>query len=241
MVLPAQIAILEEAEDMFADTPDGKPPDDRRVSEAMLKLVDVAEQLVHGQAELRSDVTDLKAGQAELRADVKELQKGQAALRATVDRLDGNVGDLRGVRYEKQFRDRLPILIQQACRENRFPQPEDIVLEWDDNRRGNHRAWAKLVDELKIDPNSRLHDCDFLFRIEWPPRTRLPDLWLAGAISTTIDKDLLTKIAGHRHDLEAANEVRTLAVGAGFTKGVRAQGGPAAVAAAGAHWVSTLR
>ena len=213
---------------MFNEQPDGKPPDDRRVADAMLKLLDVTEQLVHGQADLRADVGELKAGQEALRADVGELKAGQK-------RLEGSVGDLRGEKYETKFREDLPVQIRQVCRVADLPQPETIVLRWDDSRRGDERTWHTLADELGIDPYSRLRDCDFLYVVKWQA---LPRLWLAGEVSITIDDDLLLKVAGHRRDLKAAdNEARTLAVGAGFPEAFISRNGPDAVAATGAQWV----
>ena len=143
--------------------------------------------------------------------------------------------DLRGEKYKTKFREDLPVQIRQVCRVADLPQPETIVLRWDDSRRGDEHTWHTLADELGIDPYSRLRDCDFLYVVKWQA---LPRLWLAGEVSITIDDDLLLKVAGHRRDLEAAdNEARTLAVGAGFTEAFTSRNGPDAVAETGAQWV----
>ncbi len=137
-------------------------------------------------------------------------------------------------RYEDKARVRLPDLFYQACREGQHPIPRTITLVRTDRPGEGQPDWNALHQSLGVDFNSTLRDCDFLYEIEWPAEAGLPNLWLAGEISITIDTNVLEKAAGHWRDLEAADkEVRTLVVGTGeFTDKVETRGGPDAVAAA---------
>ena len=97
---PSQAAALADIREEFVanapGAPNGDPPDNRHLVNAMLKLVDVVENLDRGQTELRRDVADLKAGQAKLEVGQAKLEVGQAKLEAGQARLDGRMDNLDG-------------------------------------------------------------------------------------------------------------------------------------------------
>lgn len=259
---PRQAAALADIREEFmtndAGSPHGAPPDNRSLANAMLKLVDVVENLDRGQAELRAetatgftavrteltelrgDVAKLEAGQVELRGDMAELKGRVGNLEAGQVRIEGRVGNLTGREYEQLFRDRLPSLIHSACRQAELPQPAAVDLLWTDRHADGIVGWLARCRDLGLpEPHATaLQFCDFIHRVRWP-NNRLPPLLLVGEISITVDDRVLEKVKHHRRDLEeAGHEVRTLVAGAGFTPQVADRGGPEAVAAARAQWLA---
>ena len=242
---PRQAAALADIrEEVMTDDavpPRGDPPDNRQLANAMLKLVDMVENIDEGQVKLEAKVdagfADIRADLAELRGDTAGLKAGQAELREDVAALKGRVGNLIGEQYEQLFRDRMPDLIHKACRLVNLPHPQ-VELLWTDRIPGAIVGWEARCEALGIeDPDTELPYCDFLYRLRWKA-DRNPDLLLAGETSITVVDRVLDKVERHQKDLEnTGHQARTLLVGADFTPQVMERGGAAAVEAAGAQWL----
>ncbi len=148
--------------------PGGTPPDNRRLANAMLKLVDVVENIDREQVKLggrmeagfagiKTELTDLRGDVAELSGRVGNLEAGQTELRGGVAELSGRVGNLTGERYEQLFRDRMPDLIHKACRLVNLPHPT-VGVAVDGSRSRQHYWLGGQVQDTR-DPRIPIPSC----------------------------------------------------------------------------------
>lgn len=239
---PEQIETLDQAGKMLdmaqneapnAEQPNGRRPIDANVVDAVKMVVDVAKQLVHGQADLRKDMN----------ARFDRVEK-------RIDRVEGHTGQIVGDRYEDRVRDQMDDMINKACGERALIRPQSIALVWTD-RPGvpDGAVWSEIRRELGLASNfTPLRDCDFIYRLDWPEddsqEVRIPPLLLVGEITIQVDHGILKKVVGHQQELAARPQpyldkfpARTVICGDRFTDALAAEGGPAAVARAGSGFV----
>ena len=182
-------------------------------------------QLKEGQAELRTDVKELKTdvnllkeGQAGLRTDVNELKtdvnllkEGQAELQAdmtivktTQARMGGDLSRMTGQDYESHAARRAPLMLigllgagnaETIATTRRPEQLEAIAL----NATGDGSITVEKAIELQ--------SADLVVRTESPPGTTVNIL---AEISITIQQRDLNRALARAATLEMATKIRTL-------------------------------